>query len=90
MTRRYTYKEAAEKLRVEVRWLQRNIKRLPYSKKGRIVTFTDEDLDRIDAMHHHEPETNEPGQPAPLRPVGPHPLAELKPLPSRVQARQHA
>lgn len=79
MTRRYTYEEAAEKLRVEVRWLQRNINRLPRSKKGRVVTFTDEDLDRIDAMHHHEPEHAAPA----LSVVGSHPLADLKPLPAR-------
>lgn len=90
MTRRYTYEEAAEKLRVEVRWLQRNINRLPRSKKGRVVTFTDEDLDRIDAMHHHEPDTDEPPQPAQLRSVDAHPLAELKPLPARGKARQDA
>lgn len=90
MTRRYDYDEAAKELKCEKRWLQRNIKRLPHSKKGRVVTFTQDDIDRIDAMHHHEPETTESGQSARLCAVGPHPLAELKPLPARGTARQNA
>ncbi|RPK74504.1 helix-turn-helix domain-containing protein [Streptomyces sp. ADI95-17] len=81
-TRRYKYAEAAEALRVEERWLRRNIRQLPHSKKGRAVTFTDADLERIDQMHHHEPTTG------PLAVVaapasGAHPMAHLKPLPSR-------
>lgn len=79
MTRRYTYGEAAKELRVKARWLQRNIRRLPHSKKGRVVTFSEEDLARIDAMHHHEPEHAAPA----LSVVGSHPLADLKPLPAR-------
>ncbi|MER6191817.1 helix-turn-helix domain-containing protein [Streptomyces cyaneofuscatus] len=55
MSRRYTYPEAAAELRVEESWLRRHIKKLPHSKKGRVVTFSAEDLDLIDAMHHHEP-----------------------------------
>ncbi|NUH35321.1 DNA-binding protein [Streptomyces samsunensis] len=78
MTRRHTYPEAAAELRVEESWLRRHIKKLPHSKKGRVVTFSDEDLTCIDAMFHHEPE-----QAPPLRAVGAHPLADLKPLPSR-------
>ncbi|MFB7007851.1 MULTISPECIES: DNA-binding protein [unclassified Streptomyces] len=82
MTRRYTYAKAAKELCVEERWLRRNIKQLPHSKKGRTVTFTDADLERIDQMHHHEPTTG------PLAVVaaptsGAHPMAHLKPLPSR-------
>ncbi|MBP8536126.1 helix-turn-helix domain-containing protein [Streptomyces sp. MK37H] len=82
MTRRLTYPEAAAELRVEESWLRRHIKKLPHSKKGRVVTFSDADLEAIDAQFHHEPE-----QTPRLRPVGPHPLAELKPLPSRRAAR---
>jgi hypothetical protein len=82
MNRRYTYAEAAAELRVEERWLRRHIGSLPHSKKGRVVTFTDTDLERIDQMHHHEPTTG------PLALVsapasGAHPMAHLKPLPSR-------
>ncbi|MEU7596398.1 DNA-binding protein [Streptomyces sp. NPDC039022] len=83
-TRRYTYPEAAEVLRVEERWLRRNINDLPHSRKGKTVTFTDADLDRIDAMHHHEPTAGPlavaPSAPAP---TAAHPLAALKPLPAR-------
>lgn len=81
--KRYTYPEAAKELRVEERWLRRNIKRLPHAKKGRNVTFSDEDLDRIDALHHYEP-TNGPLAivPAPVS-SGAHPLVNLRPLPPR-------
>ncbi|WP_086710281.1 helix-turn-helix domain-containing protein [Streptomyces antimycoticus] len=82
MTRRLTYSEAAAELRVEESWLRRHIKKLPHSKKGRVVTFSDADLEAIDAQFHHEPE-----QTPRLRSVGAHPLAELKPLPSRRAAR---
>ncbi|NNJ04193.1 helix-turn-helix domain-containing protein [Streptomyces sp. PKU-MA01144] len=82
MSRRYTYPEAAERLRVEERWLRRNIRRLPHSKKGRVVTFSDEDLDRIDALHHHEP-TSSPLATLPVPAPGTHPMAHLKPLPPR-------
>ncbi|MFH8619198.1 helix-turn-helix domain-containing protein [Streptomyces sp. NPDC017979] len=81
-TRRFTYPEAAEELRVEERWLRRNIGQLPHSKKGRVVTFTAADLDRIDQMHHHEPSTG-PLAVASAPMAGAHPLAYLKPLPSR-------
>ncbi|MFF9894910.1 helix-turn-helix domain-containing protein [Streptomyces longispororuber] len=82
MNRRYTYPEAAKILRVEERWLRRNIKRLPHSRKGRSVTFSDEDLDRIDALHHHEPTTG-PLAIVPAPAEGTHPLAHLRPLPPR-------
>ncbi|KAA6221763.1 DNA-binding protein [Streptomyces albofaciens JCM 4342] len=85
MSRRlYTYPEAAEALRVSERWLRRNINDLPHSRKGRAVTFTDDDLDRIDAMFHHEP-TAGPLAVVPSAPSSPaaHPLAALKPLPAR-------
>jgi hypothetical protein len=83
--RRYTYPEAAEYLRVEERWLRRNISRLPHSKKGRVVTFTEADLERIDQMHHHEPTTG-PLAIVPAPSSGAHPMAHLRPLPSRGMA----
>lgn len=81
MKRRHTYAEAAGILRVDERWLRRHIGSLPHSKKGRVVTFSDEDLDRIDALHHHEPTTG----PLALVPApsGAHPMARLRPLPPR-------
>ncbi|MFE7370104.1 helix-turn-helix domain-containing protein [Streptomyces anulatus] len=77
MSRRYTYPEAAAELRVEESWLRRHIKALPHSKKGRVVTFSAEDLDRIDAMHHHEPSV------AKRVAAGSEALAALRPLPRR-------
>lgn len=86
MSRRYTYAEAAAELRVEERWLRRHIGRLPHSKKGRVVTFSDDDLMRIDQMHHHEPSMGPlAGASAPA--AGAHPLAHLKPLPARGSLR---
>ncbi|MFD5975519.1 helix-turn-helix domain-containing protein [Streptomyces bacillaris] len=85
MNRRYTYPEAAVELRVEESWLRRHIKRLPHSKKGRVVTFSAEDLDRIDAMHHHEPATGQPATPATSNAV-----ATLTPLPRRGAAARRA
>lgn len=79
--KRYTYAEAAEALRVQEHWLRRNISSLPHSKKGRVVTFTDADLERIDQMYHREP-LNAPM--APVTPLpGAHPLRDLKPLGAR-------
>lgn len=81
---RYTYPEAAAALRVEETWLRRNISRLPHSKKGRTVTFTDADLEQIDRMYHREPLN---GSVAPVTPLpGAHPLAGLKPLGARRSA----
>lgn len=82
MSGRHTYPEAAKLLRVEEKWLRRNIKSLPHSRKGRVVTFTDEDIDRIDALTHHEPTTG-PLAIVPAPPEGAHPLANLRPLPPR-------
>jgi hypothetical protein len=81
----FDYDEAAEELRVTKTWLQRHIKELPRSKKGRRVTFTQEDLDRIEAQFHLEPEFGPLGRPVPVpvSPAGGHPLAHLKPLPAR-------
>lgn len=80
--KRHTYPEAAKALRVEESWLRRHIKQLPHSKKGRVVTFTDTDLERIDALFHHEPTAGAlalVSSPAPVT----HPLAHLRPLPAR-------
>lgn len=86
MSRRFTYPEAAEELRVDERWLRRNIGRLPHSKKGRAVTFTEADLERIDQIHHREPTTG-PLALATAPASGTHPMAHLKPLPSRGSLR---
>lgn len=81
--KRYTYAEAAEELRVEETWLRRHIKKLPHSKKGRVVTFTDADLERIDALFHHEPTTGALAVVSATPATGSHPLAHLRPLPAR-------
>lgn len=67
----HAYPEAAVLLRVPERWLRRNISRLPHSKKGRVVTFTDADLAAIDAMHRVEPQVAvvAMGTPSELRPL---------------------
>lgn len=84
MSKRYTYPEAAAILRVEESWLRRHIKKLPHSKKGRVVTFSDADLERIDALHHHEPTTGPlAAAPASSTATGSHPLSHLRPLPRR-------
>lgn len=84
MKRRLNYDEAAAELRVEKTWLQRHIRKLPHGKLGRFVYFTDADIERIDALFHHEPESGPLARPAlvPATPGG-HPLAHLKPLPAR-------
>ncbi|MFJ9318291.1 helix-turn-helix domain-containing protein [Streptomyces globisporus] len=78
MKTRFTYPEAAEELRVEESWLRRHIKKLPHSKKGRVVTFSADDLDRIDAMHHHDPAV-----PRPVAGAASDAVATLRPLPRR-------
>jgi hypothetical protein len=82
--RRLNYDEAAAELRVEKSWLQRHISELPHGKLGRFVYFTDEDIERIDAMFHHEPQSGPLARPVPVpdTPTG-HPLAWLKPIPAR-------
>ena len=87
--KRHTYPEAAAALRVEESWLRRHIKSLPHSKKGRVVTFSDADLERIDAIFHHEP-TVGPLAVATKSAAGQHPLAALRPLPSRGTTRRIA
>lgn len=79
---RYTYPEAAAELRVTERWLRGHIGELPHTKLGRVVWFSDADLDRIGELFHREP-TSGPLA-APVRPVpGSHPLAHLTPVPRR-------
>ncbi|GGY00135.1 helix-turn-helix domain-containing protein [Streptomyces fructofermentans] len=91
MSRRYTYAEAADELRVDERWLRRHISRLPHSKKGRVVTFSESDLERIDALHHHEPTSGPLALvPAPAQGAGSHPMNHLRPLPRRGTALQRA
>lgn len=87
MNHRHTYPEAAAILRVDETWLRRHIKKLPHSKKGRTVTFSDADLERIDALHHHEPTTGPlAAAAAPSSGSNPHPLGQLRPLPRRGKA----
>lgn len=80
--RRLGYKAAADELGVEVSWLQRHIRSLPHSKLGRRVYFTaggtDTDIERIDAMFHHEPAE----QPVSAFTTAA-PVTELRPLPAR-------
>jgi len=89
MSRRYDYPKAAEELGCEESWLRRNIKQLPHSKKGRKVTFTDEDLDRIDQLTHHEPSTGPLAIAPASAPQGAHPLSNLRPLPPRRATAGH-
>ncbi|MET9729746.1 helix-turn-helix domain-containing protein [Streptomyces sp. NPDC006458] len=85
--RRLKYPQAAEELGIDESWLRRHIKRLPHSKLGRVVYFTDADLERIDAQFHHEPTTGPlAAAPIPAPSTTPHPLSHLRPLPPRRQA----
>lgn len=87
MTRRLTYAQAAEELPdVTEAWLRRHIKRLPHTKVGRAVYFTDADLDRIDVLFHHEPTTGPLAATAAAPSAGAHPLGHLRPLPGRGSA----
>jgi hypothetical protein len=83
MRRRYTYADAAEVLPVEETWLRRHIKKLPHTKVGRVVYFTDADLERIDQLFHHEPTTGPLAAPHQPTAPGAHPLNHLRPLPRR-------
>ncbi|MFI2078277.1 DNA-binding protein [Streptomyces triculaminicus] len=69
-------------LRIEESWLRRHIKKLPHSKKGRVVTFSEADLNAIDVMFHHSPASGSLAAVS-TAPVGAHPMAHLKPLPRR-------
>lgn len=81
----FDYAEAAAELRVKEGWLRRHIKQLPHSKNGRTVTFSDVDLERIHVLHHYEPTTGPLAQ-APAADATQHPLAHLRPLPTRKTA----
>ncbi|MEU6376756.1 DNA-binding protein [Streptomyces sp. NPDC046909] len=84
MRRRLQYPAAAEELGIEESWLRRHIKRLPHTKLGRTVYFTDADLERIDALFHHEPSTGPLAAVVASAPIsGSHPLSNLRPLPGR-------
>lgn len=86
MKRRLKYAAAAEELGIEETWLRRHIKQLPHSKLGRVVYFTDSDLERIDALFHHEPTTGPlAAAPVPAGVALSHPLAHLQPLPGRAR-----
>lgn len=88
MKRRLSYDAAAAELGVSKSWLQDHIKELPHGKISRFVYFTDADLERIDVMFHHEPESGPLAKPVLVSatPPGVHPLAALKPLPARKRA----
>jgi hypothetical protein len=88
MKRRLGYAEAATELRIKEKWLRDNIRKLPHSKLGRFVYFTDADLERIDELFHYEPTSGPLASPVPIQTkrTGEHPLAALKPLPARRRA----
>ncbi|MFJ3794991.1 DNA-binding protein [Streptomyces sp. NPDC090088] len=91
--RRFTYEEAAAELPecVTETWLRRHIKKLPHTKAGKAVYFTDADLERIDSLFHHEPSTGPlAASSAPPTQAGAHPLSHLRPLPSRSRALKTA
>lgn len=79
--RRYTYAEAAEILRVKERWLRDKLRQLPHSKKGISVTFSEADLDAIDAMFHHQPPGTVP--PSEITPTTTRTLASIRPKGAR-------
>ncbi|MGW8326541.1 helix-turn-helix domain-containing protein [Streptomyces sp. NPDC055897] len=87
--KRHTYPEAAEILRVEESWLRRHTpKRFPHSKKGREVTFSDADLDRIDELTHRDPTRGALSLAPNQGSAGARPLANLRPLPRRGSAQR--
>ncbi|MFC7906416.1 helix-turn-helix domain-containing protein [Streptomyces nigra] len=86
MTRRLRYPEAAAELGVEESWLRRHIKQLPHTKLGRVVYFTDADLERIDQLYHQEPATGPLATATKPTSAAAHPLADLRPLPRRGKA----
>lgn len=86
------YSEAAKRLQVEESWLRRHIKKLPHSKKGRVITFSDADLQRIDdVLFHHEPTTGPLATvPAHASGASSHPMNYLRPLPGRSRTLENA
>lgn len=88
MKRRLSYDAAAAELGVSKSWLQDHIKELPHGKISRFVYFTDADLERIDELFHHEPQSGPLAKPVLVSATSPgvHPLAALKPLPARKRA----
>lgn len=92
----HTYEQAAELLApVEESWLRNNVRKLPHSKIGGVVFFTDDDIARIarDLYHvepQNEPRTRASSALAAAVPSGPHPLADLKPRRASRRTRQTA
>nr|WTB31419.1 helix-turn-helix domain-containing protein [Streptomyces sp. NBC_00830] len=80
----HSYSEAAAALGVEESWLRRHIKKLPHSKLGGRVRFTDSDLQRIIDLFHREPSTAQSATPCS---GGAHPLGTLRPLPRSAKRR---
>ena len=77
MSPMYDFAEAAEQLGCEERWLRDNSARLPRTKFGRRVRFTEADLERIREMHHVEPGGASQHKPEAAT------AGQLKPLPAR-------
>lgn len=75
----HTFTEAATELGIPEPWLRRNSRHLPKWKPpgSRIVRFTDDDLERIRAMFHSEPDQ------APAVQVGSGSVSELTPRRAR-------
>lgn len=59
MTQLYTKAQAAERLQVSERWLEKRVtaRRIPHTWLGRHIRFSDQDLAEIAAMGHRDPVT---------------------------------
>ncbi|WP_346772015.1 helix-turn-helix domain-containing protein [Streptomyces sp. JH34] len=79
------YAEAAAILKVDESWLRRHIKKMPHSKLGGRVRFTDEDVRRIVALFHQEPSTANLA--ASCATISPSPLRALRPIPRSTTGR---
>ncbi|MFI8853625.1 helix-turn-helix domain-containing protein [Streptomyces sp. NPDC053499] len=86
MTISYDFTQAAAELGVSEKWLRKHSTRLPRTKFGRTVRFTEEDIARIWEMHHIEPQTDA----SPPVSTASSSLHQLKPLPSRRVTRNSA
>jgi hypothetical protein len=64
-----TYPEAAAYLRCSEQWLRRNIRRLPHSKPGKKVVFSETDLAEILRIFHYSPRQAGPAA-TPVQPSG--------------------
>ncbi|WP_323180382.1 helix-turn-helix domain-containing protein [Streptomyces sp. NBC_00102] len=81
----HSYAEAAAVLKVEESWLRRHIRKLPHSKLGGHVRFTDEDLRRVVDLFHQEPSTVKLATPGDTGALGP--LRSLRPIPRSTVGR---